>query len=121
MTVIDFEKAKGVQPVKHDNEEVIEKEIYFLYYVYGRKMNADMVDLGAVSAFINLRVESEIFGEKLNVVNFARLEKDLLKMCQTKFPQTCNVVIINVIPLGLVTEDNNTRVYREEIERTDDD
>lgn len=121
MKIIDFYKAKNKQSIKTNDKEEVEEEKRFLYYVYGYRIKAGQQDAGVTSAFISIPASADIFGENLNAVNFARLEKAFLEICKKQHPQTHSIMLLNIIPLGRTTETNNIQVYKQELERTDDD
>lgn len=107
MTVIDFNKEKEKRAKKPDNNATTTSDTY-IYYVVSQK-NAKGYLVGYNASFIY--VPNRQFAS-LDVATLKYLQDQILKLAQMTDKDVDNVTIINVIPLGIVTPENNCNIWK---------
>lgn len=107
MTVIDFNKEKEKRAKKPDNNTTTTNDTY-IYYVVSQK-NARGYLVGYNASFIY--VPNHQFAS-LDVATLKYLQDQTLKLVQMTDKDVDNVTIINVIPLGIESPENNCNIWK---------
>lgn len=107
MTVIDFNKEKEKRAKKPENNTTTMSDTY-IYYVVSQT-NAKGYLVGYNASFVY--VPNHQFSS-LDVATLKYLKDYTLKLAQMKNKDIDNVTIINVIPLGVETPENNYNIWK---------
>ena len=107
MTVIDFNKEKQKRIKKPDNSSTADNNTFVYYVVSQKNKNGNLVGYNASFIYVPNHPFSS-----LDIATLAYIKNETLKVAQELDKDIDDVLIINVIPMGILSSENNYNKWK---------